>query len=271
MKYDGTITLLSALSHNSDESLGTDTKFRRIGIIHNNKTLRIPIYSGNAYRGIMRRVAAKQFCDLLDLPKESMSDALYYTWFTGGSLKKNSSQNYIEIGKKRELRENIPFLSLFGTAVQNQIIEGKLRVGMGIPIAKETKQMTEIESPLSIWEITDEVFYTRKDDLEDPKEQRKKDDQAQQMKYSVEILKSGVVLKHSISLENCNDIELSCFGHLMKEFTENGIIGGNSKKGHGEVKFDYSPGWPDGNRYVDYVGKNKNDIMSYIKKMEGTM
>ncbi len=269
--YSGKLTTLSPIAHNSDESLGTDTKFRRMQIVHNGKTIRIPVYSGNAFRGILRRIAAKQYCDLLGMGKESISDSLYYTFFTGGALKKGSSQNFIEVGQKREMREMIPFLSLFGTALQNQIIAGKMEIGIGIPIAKETVDMTGIESDLTIWELLDEVFYTRRDDLEDPKEEKKKDDSAHQMKYNIEVLIPGVVLSHSITTNYCNEIEHSCLGHAMSAMQKQGILGGKSGTGHGKVNFDYSPKFASPKKYLDYMAKNKAKITEYVKKMEGSL
>lgn len=267
-KYNGTITTLSPLSHNSDESLGTDTKFRRIQIVHEGKTIRIPVYSGNAFRGILRRLAARQFCNLLGMPKESMSDVLYYTWYTGGALQKGASQNHIEVGRKRELRKHIPFLSLFGSAISNQIIEGKLHIGIGVPISKETMNMTGRKSALSIWEMTDEIFYTRRDDLEDPQE-KKKDDSAHQMKYTIEVLIPGVELSHSITLNKGNEVEYACLGHAISAMIEEGVLGGKGGTGHGKVKFDYSPNFANPKKYLDYVNAKKGDILEYVRGMEG--
>ena len=264
--FNGTIELLSPLAHNSDESLGTDTKYRRIGIIYDGKVIRVPVYSGNAFRGKLRRVAAKQFFDLLEFGKESMSDVLYYTCFTGGALKKGSSQDYIEIGTKRELREKMPFLSLFGTALQNQIPEGKLKIGIGVPISKETAHMTGIESTLSIWEMLDEIFYTRRDDLEDKEDG--KPEEAHQMKYSIEVLIPGVVLKHKMSASNLTEVETACFGYMMQEFMMQSSLGGKSGTGHGNICFSYTPEFPDSKPYLDYIAENKSIITEYIQGIE---
>jgi len=264
VKYRGKIRLLSPLSHNADETLGTDTKFRRINSVWNGSSIRIPVYSGNAFRGILRRIAAKQFCDLLGLKKETISDRLYYTWFTGGMLQKGSSQDYIEVGQKREVRETIPFLSIFGCALQNQILGGKMDIGMAIPIAKETEHMTGIESTMTIWEMVDEIFYTRRDDLEDPKEQK---EQAQQMKYSGEVLVPGTELSHNIALSQVSDIEISCFHHAMSEMVSIGVLGGKSSVGHGQVKFDYGEAFDKSQAYLDYVAANKQKMLDYVAKM----
>ena len=267
-RFDGTITALSPIAHNSDESCGTDTKFRRMKIFYNEQDYQIPFYSGNAFRGILRRIAARQFVDAIGLVE--MSDKLYYTFFTGGSLQKGAAQNYIEIGKKRDLRENIPFLSIFGTALGNQIIAGKLKVDCAFPIAKETQALTGKSSSRSVYELTEEIFYTRRDDLED-KEKVEGKQQAQQMKYNIEVLAAGVELSHGFSLECVNNIEAGCFVTAVKRMQEKGIIGGKSSAGHGKVKMEYCPEWPDENYYLDYVKENKTKIIEFVKKLEASL
>lgn len=267
-KFSGTITALSPLAHNSDESCGTDTKFRRVECFYQGLPVQVPIYSGNAFRGILRRIMARQFCDLIGLGEKSLSDKLYYTWFTGGSLTKGVAQNHIEVGKKRDIRTNIPFLSLLGSAIGNMILEGKLNVWMALPIAKETQDMTGIESNRSIYEMTTEVFYTRRDDLEDPRDEKT---QAQQMKYNIEVLRPGVKLQHGFVLSNIDKIEAGCFAHGMKKMCQNGVLGGKNATGHGRVKFEYSPEWQQEAPFLEYIEKNKKGILEYVKGMEAAL
>jgi hypothetical protein len=256
------------MSHNSDENMGVDTKYRRLKIVSNNKTIDIPIYSGNAFRGILRRVAAKQFLDLLGV--EKVKDALYYTLFCGGSLQKGSAQDNIDVGKKRELRKNIPFLSLFGSAVINQIFSGKLQIGICVPITKETSGITGVESTLSIWETLTEIFYTRRDDLED-KELPRGEGTAQQMKYTVECLIPNLELYQKISVQAATEIELSCLGYAMEGLMKKGVLGGKSGVGHGQCLFSYTPGFDTGDRYLEYVSQNKEGIVSFLKTLEESL
>lgn len=269
LTWKGILKTLSPMTHNSDESMGTDTKFRRISVLYNGKSVRVPHYSGNAFRGILRRIGAKQLFDALGL--EKISDALYYMFFCGGALKKGSQQNYIDIGAKRELRANIPFLSIFGAAVQNTIMPGKMEIGLAMPIAKETQELTGIQSDVSVWSMIDDIFYTRRDDLEDREEERKKDDGAQQMKYNIEVLTPGVELQHNISLFHCNEIEQACFGYAMSALIEKGILGGKSGTGHGRVQFNYSPEFPNAKPYLDFLKKEKDAVVQYIRDMEGKL
>ena len=263
-KWSGIITCLSPLSHNDDINLGTDTKYRRMKMQTQDGIEDIPIYSGNAYRGILRRIAAADFLEKIEASK--ISDALYYTYFAGGALQKGSSQGGIEVGMKREVRTNIPFLSLFGTAYQNQVMPGKLNVGIGIPISRETEIFTGIQSEKSIWDIMVEIFYTRRDDLED-----KETEQKEQMKYTVECLSAGTTLQHEFTLDNASDIELSCFGAIMVKLNEDPVLGGKSSVGHGKVRLEYAQEWPDPDEYYSYLDKNKSEIQKFVKQMDGNL
>jgi hypothetical protein len=265
-KYTGIITLLAPLSHNSDESLGVDTKFRRVKYFVDGEGVEIPIYSGNAIRGILRRLAAKDFLERIGI--EQTSDRLYYALFTGGSIEKGSQQEFIEIGLRRELRRNMPFISLFGTAFQNEILSGLIDVGMAIPISRETAPYTGVEEAKSIFEMTTEIFYTRRDDLED----REGDKQgAQQMKYTIECLAPGVRLHHTFTLTQANQIEQSCFGHVMSLLAIDPVLGGKSGVGHGKVALSYAPEFPDPAPYLKYLEDNKESIAKYVNGISGAL
>lgn len=262
-KWEGTITVLSPLAHNSDEPLGVDTKYRRIKYFVDGKGLEIPIYSGNAFRGILRRLLARDFLNRLGV--EKVSDHLYYALFAGGSLDKGSSQEFIDVRFRRDLRRNIRFLSLLGTAFQNSILPGILDVGIGIPIAKETQVYTGIESEQGIFEMLTEVFYTRRDDLEDRVGDKT---EAQQMKYTIECLVPGTRLHHTFTLTQANGLEQSCFGAAMALFSKDSVLGGKSGTGHGKVALSYSPEFPSPEPYWQNIEERKAEIADYVKGLD---
>lgn len=269
--WKGKITLLSPLSHNSDESVGTDAKFRRIKIQVGDAPQLVPVYSGNAYRGRLRRLAAMDYLERIGIDGtegNKISDRLYYTLSSGGALQKGSESKGIDVGMKREMREKIQFISLFGTAYVNQVLPGKVQVGIGFPIAVETQHITgePAEDDQSIWDLVEEIFYTRRDDLED-----KETDDVQQMKYTIECVSTGTVLSHEFVLAHPTEIELSCFGAIMRKFDENASLGGKSGVGHGKVKLDYAPEWPDAKLYYDYVDANKGELVKHVRQMEAAL
>lgn len=271
--YTGTITTKSNLSHNSDESMGIDSVYRRNPFFCQGKRQDVPIYSGNAIRGKLRRIAADAFLKMLGI--QGISAETYHIYFTGGLLAKGSSQTEIDVGGFRAMRENIPWLSIWGSAVINKMLQGKLEVGMGVPICRETVEFTRVQSERSFHEMLTSVFYTRKDDYDNSPynndvsttliDKKDKDEQAHQMKYNVEVLIPGTVLHHRFVLKNCSDVELSCFGDVIERFNHHPVLGGNARIGHGIVELAYEPGFRDGALYREYVAEHKEKIIDYIR------
>lgn len=63
MKKDITLKLLSPLMHYGDERMGTMQVARCMKFEYNGEFIDIPVYSGNAFRGIMRRIAMRDFLE----------------------------------------------------------------------------------------------------------------------------------------------------------------------------------------------------------------
>ena len=71
------------------------------------------------------------YLTLLDY--ELNSKKVYHFLFTGGILEAldNKDKGAINLSRKKKIRELIPPISLLGSALGNQMIQGKLKVGMG--------------------------------------------------------------------------------------------------------------------------------------------
>lgn len=263
--------LLSPLSHYSDERMGTMQVARTMKFEHEGEFLDIPIYTGNAFRGQLRRIAMRDFLEKIGIVEEGISAKLYHLFFTGGAL--TSGSRYTETGKKREMREKCPALSLFGTAIGDQIPEGKMKVGIFKPICKETASFTGVESSVSFYDLLEENFYTRRDDLKSNHfniNESEKHNNPVQMKYEQQNLSAGTDLVSRIIIENANEIETSCLISILDKFKEVPFIGGKSSVGHGEVDvdFDYKG---NSKAYYGYLEENKEDIRAWVRELEGTL
>lgn len=269
MKINLKFKLLSPLAHFGDERLGTMQIVRTMKFLYKDEFLDIPIYTGNAFRGILRRLAMKDFLERIDIAEEGINAKLYHLLFSGGAL--TSGSRYTEIGEKRELRRLCPPLALFGSAIGSQIPEGKLKVGILKPVCKELEDYTGIKSNLSVFDMLEENFYTRRDDLksvdfnitEEGKE-------VVQMKYEQQNLCAGTELVSSVVLEQGNDIEISCLKSILDNFNKSPFLGGKSSSGHGEVKLE-SDFNADSSAYYNYLEENKEEIRKYIRELEGTL
>jgi hypothetical protein len=162
-------------------------------------------------------------------------------------------------------------VALFGGAMGNQIMPGKLKCGKAIPICKETthlipeRYVTGAEQ--SIWDMCQEEAYTRRDDeknenlralispdvrglLEASAANKRaktgtKDDvagetgQSQQMRYYVETMAAGTRLYWEMSLCDVNQIEFDALAITLTEFGRYPYIGGKSGVGHGKVAIQF--------------------------------
>src|SRR3972149_212697 len=97
-RFKGIIVAQTAIQHNSDEIMSTDTKFRRTKILVDNEIKEVPFITGNSTGGNLRRLAFKHLiCFLAGIEEEKTDDLfkliedlkisnfVYYTLFAGGN------------------------------------------------------------------------------------------------------------------------------------------------------------------------------------------
>ncbi len=259
IRLDGTITLLSPLSH-IGESIGPDSYLSQDIIIGSDgQPLECFVFSGNAFRGILRDTSAQYMLDKmggLKLPLDT-----FYLLFSGGAL---GGAQSVDIDQARAYRKNIPMLSVFGGGVGNQILTGKIKVGSMYPLVSECQRVLPQhlrQDNAPSWERwTFEKSFTRMDDAKNDnrreylaipdkeqqdmiageKPKKKKDEPPQQMRYSVEMLAAGSVLYQRIDLADMSDIELGAFVSALAEFSKSPYVGGKSGTGHGLCDVEYS-------------------------------
>lgn len=271
MKTNINLKLMAPLSHFGDERLGTMQIARTMKFLYEGEFIDVPVYTGNAFRGILRRIAMKDFLEKISISEEGISAKLYHLLFTGGAL--TAGSRYTEVGEKRKMRTLCPPLALFGSAIGSQIPEGKLKVGIFKPVCKELEDFTGIKSNISIFDMLEENFYTRKDDLKSKDyniTDETTNDNAVQMKYEQQNLSAGTNLVSTIILENDTDIEASCLKAILNKFDEMPFIGGKSAVGHGEVKMSNNLD-ADINLYYSYLEENKEEIRTYIRELEANL
>lgn len=271
MKTNIKLKLLAPLMHAGDERMGTMQIQRTLKFEVNGEYIDIPVYSGNAFRGQLRRIAMRDYLKRVGIADEGISAKLYHLFFTGGAL--TSGSRFNEVGNKRLMREMCPALSLFGSAVGDQVPEGKMKVGIFKPICRETIEYTGIESDKSLYDMLEETFYTRRDDLKFKDyniTNETKNENATQMKYEIQGLSAGTELISRIIIENSNEIEVSCLSSIIEKFKDNPFIGGKSAVGHGEVIVNCNID-SDSEKYYKYLEDNKEDIRKWIRDLEGKL
>lgn len=276
LRFKGNWTALSPIHHGGSEDYGTTKLILALPTVIINPLTgkeeidNIPCIHGNAVRGYLRRLLMDDFLTLLDYELDSKK--VYHFLFTGGLLEALDSKDKgaINLSRKKEIRELIPPISLLGSALGNQMIQGKLKVGMGDIVCSETKHYIEEYSDydFSAYNLKGSDFGTRLDDLKEGKTEE--DEQAHQMKYEFETLIRGTKFTHEFILEDCNSVEKACFYRMFQLWEERPYLGGKSGTGYGKVKLDY----PEidslsDTDYLDYLHDNREEICALLDELVG--
>lgn len=287
---EGIVTALSSITHNGGEKNGTVTQLRREKFVQpNGRPIEIPVISGNSIRGKLRDIAAMDILTFAGTKIKVDADS-FNLLFTGGSLE-STGDSGINVEKVRQMRRDMPMLSVLGGSVGNVILPGKVEIGKLIPIAKETLHLIPeqyhnayTEEPKSIWEYCQLEMYTRKDDAKDEVKKEflqeadgKKKERPVQMKYDTETIAAGTKFYWRICLKDTTDIETGAFLQTLNTWAEqNSQVGGNGRVGHGalnlEIKetkvidseLDFQN--KDFVKYIDRYKEKKKDVSAYFEK-----
>lgn len=270
--FIGTFEAQAPISHGSDEDFGMEIRLRTLELtVRQNGDVyheAVPIVSGNSLRGQLRDLLAADLLDRLsddDDPIE-VSDTLSNAFYAGGSLERTAGAGKLNRRLIHDIRDTLPPLSLLGTAIEDQLIEGRVDVGQLLPVAMETNGYTGRDADKSVFEFVDETFYTRQDDRVGG---RQGDEDAQQMKFDVQVLVPGTRLHHDLTLRSGHtDLDAACLGHAFDLFGERPVIGGMASRGHGKVTFDYEGDLPDGEPYREWVADNRDEIREFVADLD---
>lgn len=287
---EGIVTALSSITHNGGEKNGTVTQLRREKFVQpNGRPIEIPVISGNSIRGKLRDIAAMDILTKQNGTKIKVDADSFNLLFTGGSLESTGGSG-IDIEKVRQMRRDMPMLSVLGGSVGNVILPGKVEIGKLIPIAKETLHLLPEsvhnaygEAPKSIWEYCQLEMYTRKDDAKDEikkeflQDDAKKKDKPVQMMYETETLAAGTKFYWRVVLKDTTDEETGAFLQTLNTWAEqNSQVGGNGRVGHGALKLEIKETKvidsdldfqnEDFVKYIDGYKEKKKDVSAYFEK-----
>ncbi len=272
--FRGNIQALSPIHHGGDSVHGTIKPILALPtVVKNAETGEeeidlIPTIHGNSIRGNLRALIMQDFLDLLDYKLDSKK--VYHFLFDGGMLEAVDAKDKgaINLKMKDEIRKSIPPISLLGSALGNQMIQGKLKVGMADIVCKETAHYlpfdNEGEPNFSAYGLRGKDFGTRLDSL---KEDRAEGEAATQMKYEFQTLITGTRFTHELSLEDPLPHERACLIRMLNIWKTRPYIGGKSGSGYGKVQLNYDYSNEDEEEYLNYIIDNKEDIIKQLDVM----
>lgn len=290
--FEGVMTAVTSVSH-IGETRGTNAMLRREKIVQPDGTVEdVPVISGNAIRGILRDRGMLHMLKCLGYgvneetgEVNGLSLAAFYFLFSGGALTKQGNAG-IDVDEARKWRGLIPLVALFGGAMGNQIMPGKLKCGKAVPICTETAHLIPERfvtgNEVSVWDMCQQEAYTRRDDeknenlraliapevrglLEASAADKRskagtKDDiagetgQSQQMRYYVETLAAGTRLFWDMVIDDVTPVEFDALCITLAEFGQYPYIGGKSNVGHGKVSIHFD-NWLEINPRIAPTGK----------------
>ncbi len=165
----------------------------------------------------------------------------------------------------------IPPIAVLGSSIGNQIFEGKLKIGIALPICKELSGFLPedilIQPETSVYEFLDWTFTTRKDDL---REERKRDEQATQMMVNFEVFAPGTPFYHEFILNDADNIEEGALVWMLNLWKQKPYIGGKSAIGFGKVKLNYDYEDAKDAPYLAFIEEKKEQITAMLKELEET-
>lgn len=271
----GILTALSPVFHGGSEKTGSVVLLNRLKFIVDGKPTDVPIISGNQVRGRLRRLLTTDFLELsgyrMDLGQKSYQK-LYHTLFAGGVLEaveEESGSAVVDLNLKFRIVKYILPLRLFGCSYANQMIEGRVLVGHMLPICRELKDYTGVDSSISFYQLIARAFQTRRDELRATRTEE--EEQAVQAMIEYECFAPGTRFYHEVRLETSRDeglLDLSTLYRAIELWKENPFIGGKSSVGFGKLRIEYE--WPrpiDSRPYMEFVERNKDEIVKVLDEL----
>lgn len=306
----GCMTALSSVIHSGGQRFGTTTKLRREKFVQLDGSVEeVPIISGNGIRGRLRDLGMAHCCRALGYgvnettgEVSGLSLPAFYFLFSGGSLSASEGGKSLDLAYARKLRELIPLVGVFGGAIGNQILPGKLIVDKAYPICAETSHLLPeaYRSEISVFGFVQEEMYTRKDDeknehlrpllsgdtqqalLSGVSSQAMTEAGPQQMMYYVESFAAGTQFYWRVLLTDTTDVEFEAFLTCLAEFSKVPYLGGRSAAGLGHVAMTLAQ-WrridsritptgevidvPLGAKYHQHLAKHAAGIRSLLAEM----
>jgi len=275
-RIEGTLTALSPVFHGGNEKTGSTVLLNRLKFIVDDKPIDVPIISGNGVRGRLRRLLTRDFLEKvgyqMDLSQKSYQK-LYHTLFAGGvltSAEEESASGTIDLSLKSKLIKYVLPLRMFGASYSNQMIEGRILVGHMLPICKELKEYTGIDSDISFYQLITRAFQTRRDELRSgPREDE--EDETVQMIIDYECFAPGTKFHHEFILTTSTEseaLDLSTLYRAIELWKQAPTIGGKSSVGFGKLKIEYK--WPKDTSdkpYLEFIEKNKDEISKVLDEL----
>ncbi|ROZ88077.1 hypothetical protein [Gordonia sp. OPL2] len=244
--FDVDITALTSIVHRDDtrNTSSIQSLFRREKVLTPaGEVAVVPIISGNAWRGILRRTGETLLADVLDYAGQ-LPPAAAHLLRNGGFLRKSTREMTPE--QERELKTLVPLIGLFGGAANARIMSGKLVVSKVVPITADTTHLLPTPPsadgpvPASIHTVLGQESTSHLNDLQTDVS-TETDGQAvvgeafSPIRLDTETLIAGTRLAGQLRVTHATPVEYALLHDILTVFAEAGHLGGRVAAGYGRI------------------------------------
>ena len=209
----------------------------------------VPVVSGNALRGRMRRLVMRELLDRIGYQVGADKyDRIYAAIANGGHL--TGGDAMVDPVALRQMRADCPPLSLFGSALYRYMLPGRMSVGICWPVCNVTvaaglaRPPAAADAPNSA-RLESTSSFTR---LPEKERQNTEGTGVGPMPVTLEVIDAGTVLASEIRLyPESTDLEASCAAWALDRVES---LGGKATMGLGRVRVSHDG---DAAAYADWL------------------
>jgi hypothetical protein len=242
VRWDLDILARSSIIHRDDYKSDATlfTPFRREAIFcADGRMRRVPILSGNSFRGILRRIGEGLTAAILDY-ENALPVPAAHLLTNGGRLAKTSRTLSDE--QERRLKELLPQVAIFGGAASGRILSGLLTVANVNPEIAELAHILDRTpaTPLpTARNVLAQESFTHLNDHRTLADQPPSPDYEYKTsplgRYEVETLRAGTRLQTFARLDYATPTQVAFFANVLAVFADSGHLGAHSTAGHGHI------------------------------------
>lgn len=245
--FDVDITATTSIVHRDDTRNATSIQslFRREKVLTpTGEVAVVPIISGNAWRGILRRTGETLLAEVLDYEGQ-LTPAAAHLLRNGGFLRKSTREMTPE--QERELKTLVPLIGLFGGAANARVMSGKLVVSKVVPVTADTLHLLptappDAPIPASVHTILGQESTSHSNDLSAGATVTGETGEGfSPIRLDTETLIAGTRLSGQIRLTHATSVEYALLADILKHFATHGHLGGRTAAGHGRIHATLSP------------------------------
>lgn len=207
--------LTSPLSHSAfGADAGNAVPLRRMPLVSVEGRPEVPVVSGNAVRGQLRRQLMRELLRACGIDQDTPDhDRIYAALANGGTITK--AEKRLDPSRIREVREAIPALSVLGSAMYTWLLPGHCSVGMAWPVCTQTVAAGVVARPdgelVDMGDLEHEYTATR---LPDGEEHSPDSTGVGPMPVAIETIAAGAVLESRIEFaRHAPEVERSAIVH----------------------------------------------------------